>query len=282
MLDELYTFGEGADGFRGFGTGQTIPSAVDGSPRVLATAIGTILEGFGKFQGHEQGTYVYCGTLGSDLGFSGNLLVRVMDPQQTLSSDGPLPPLQERSDPEGGITYIVLRGEAVPTDPVSPYLGPEGRPIGLIVQQGLKLQYFDSAARGRRGLCATTRVGRSIGRITAYVTFNPALASGATFDPVPFTAFDEFVFFDREGRTVGSFTADSSEGRVFNLTLAGQPAIRFGGVGRIRSGSGPFQQIDGLMTDNSVVVFTPHVSASVYVLRIRDPRGRFRQSLDAS
>jgi hypothetical protein len=29
------------------------------------------------------------------------------------------------------------------------------------------------------------------------------------------------------------------------------------------------------MTDNSVVVFTPHVSASVYVLRIHDPHGKF-------
>ena len=34
------------------------------------------------------------------------------------------------------------------------------------------------------------------------------------------------------------------------------------------------------MTDNSVVIFTPHVSASVYILRISDPDGRFSSALD--
>jgi hypothetical protein len=33
---------------------------------------------------------------------------------------------------------------------------------------------------------------------------------------------------------------------------------------------------EGLMTDNSVVSFTPHVSASVYVIRVNDPEGRYR------
>jgi hypothetical protein len=282
MLDGFCRFGDGADGFRGFGTGQTMPSTSNGRPQTIAIAVGTLFEGFGKFAGHENATYVYCGTLAAHRGFTGNMMLRVMDPQQTLSTDTPLPSVQKRADQDTGFTYIVLRGEAVPSDPVTPYVGPDGKQIGLIVQQGLKLQHIDSTARGQEGIRAKDSVGQSIGRITAYVTFNPALASGTALDPVPFTAYDEFVFWDREGKTIGSFVADSSDGRVFNITVSGQQGIRFGGVGRIRSGAGPYDGIDGLMTDNSVVIFSPHVSASVYVLRIHDPRGRFRSALGGS
>jgi hypothetical protein len=38
--------------------------------------------------------------------------------------------------------------------------------------------------------------------------------------------------------------------------------------------------MEGLMTDNSVVIFTPHVSASLYVLRVHDPDGRFRSAVN--
>jgi hypothetical protein len=282
MLDGLCTFGDGADGFRGFGTGQTIPSKVDGHPRFLAMGVGTILEGVGKFQGHENGTYVYCGILAPHLGFRGSLFLRVMDPERTFRTDSPLPLLQERPFPEPGITYTVMRGEAVPSDSVTPYIGPDGKPIGLIVQQGLKLLHVDSTAEGQRGIRAAARVGERIGRITAYVTFNSASARGTALDPIPFTAYDEFVFLDRAGRSIGGFAADTSDGRVFNITLSNQQGIRFGGVGRIRGGKGLYEEIDGLMTDNSVVIFSPHVSASVYVLRVHDPHGRFHAAVTGS
>jgi hypothetical protein len=282
MLDGKCIFGDGADGFRGFGTGQTIPTTVNGHPQLLATAIGTIVEGFGNFQGHEQGTYVYCGTLVPERGFTGNMMLRVMDPQKTLGTERSLPTIQQAPDPEAGITYVILRGEAVPSDPVTPNIGPDGKAIGLVVQQGLKLQYVDSATRGHGRIRATDRRGQLIGRITAYVAFDPASAGGTALDPVAFTAYDEFVFFGPGGEIIGSFTADSSEGRVFNMSLLGQPAIRFGGVGSIRSGAGPFEGIEGLMTDNSVVVFAPHVSASIYVLRIDDRGRRFRAAFGRS
>lgn len=281
MLNGTCTFGDGTDGFRGFGTGTTFPSQAGQKPQLFVTAIGTILQGFGRFEGHEEATYVYCGTLAPARGFTGNLMLRAMDSRASLVSQIPIPAMRSGSAAEPGITYVVLRGEAIPSDPVSPNLGPDGKPIGLIVEQGLKLQHLDVLVRPGKGICTASRVGQRIGRITAYVAFNPAAASGTALDPVPFTAYDEFVLYDQSGQTVGGFTADSSEGRVFNTKLAGLPAIRFGGVGHLRDGTGPFEGIGGLMTDNSVVVFGPHVSASVYVLRIHDPRGKFRAALDA-
>lgn len=275
MLDGRCTFGDGDDGFVGFGAGRTFPVPGAGIGRSLVTAVGTVLQGFGGLRDLDQGTYVYCGTLDSNRGFTGSLLVRLLDPAERLRTERSLPALGPQPSPEEGVTYLVLRGEAVPSDPVSPYLGPDGRPIGLIVQQGLRLHFMDCAVWGGRGLRAADRVGRLIGRITAYVVFDPQAAGGSLLDPIPFVSYDEMVLFDEAGNPFGGITADSNEGRVFNLSISGQPAIRFGGVGQIRGGSGPLEGIRGLMTDNSVVVFDPHVSASVYVLRIDDPDGRF-------
>jgi hypothetical protein len=125
-------------------------------------------------------------------------------------------------------------------------------------------------------------VGPRIGKITATINFNPGWPGGSSLNPIPFTNFDEFVFTDHHNRRIGGFTGNSSEGRVFLTQISGQPAIRFGGTGQILNGDGPFQEMSGLLTDNSVVVFAPHVSASIYVLRIPDPYGRFRTAFQTN
>lgn len=279
MLDGVCLFGSGEDGFRGFGAGHTRPVTVNGQPQLQAMAVGTILEGFGKFRGHEEGTYLYCGTLSPQRGFQGNLLLRLVDRQEAFRAEGPLPSLEARRDPEPDVTYLLFRGQAVPSDPVTPRIGPGGQFQGLTVVQGLRLLDLDFTARGRGGVQSTDGFGPVIGRITAHVNFNPADPGGTALNPIPFTTYDEFVFFDREGRKIGEMTGDSSEGRVFNTQLSGLPGIRFGGVGQVLGGTGVFEGINGLMTDNSVVLFAPHVSASIYLLRVHDPRGRFRAAL---
>lgn len=280
MLDGVCTFGDGQDGFRGFGAGRTFPMNVGGRTQLLAATVGTILEGFGSFKGHEQGTYLHCGSLSPEHGFTGNLLLRVMDSQGTLRTSGRLPALKPQAPPERDITYILFRGQAVESDPVTPRVGPDGQFLGLTVVQGLRLISLNSAASGRGGPQSTTRVGQIIGKITAHVDFNPTAPGGTALNPIPFTDVCDFNITDSQGRDIGSFRADSSEGRVFNIAVAGQGGIRFGGVGQILSGTGPFQGMEGLMTDNSVVIFTPHVSASLYVLRVHDPDGRFRSAVN--
>jgi hypothetical protein len=280
MLDGVCTFGhKDKDGFRGFGTGVTFPVTTNGQQDVLAVTVGTILEGFGAFKNHEQGTYLHCGSLSTENGFTGNMLLRVMDPQGTLRETGNLHSLKAQAFPEPDYVYILFRGQAVPDDPVTPRIGPEGRLKGLTVVQGLRLITLSSDAAVGVGPRSVVRLGQVIGKITAYVDFNPADPGGTNLNPIPFTTFDELNFIDDQGRNIGGFTADSSEGRVFNILIAGQKGIRFGGVGRVLKGTGPFQEINGLMSDNSVVVFEPHVSASLYVLRIHDPDCRFRSTL---
>lgn len=279
MLDGVCTFGDGQDGFRGFGAGHTFPVNVGGRTQLLAATVGTILEGFGSFKGHEEGTYLHCGSLCAERGFTGNMLLRVMDSQGTLRTSGRLPALRPQALPERDITYILFRGQAVASDPVTPRLGPDGQPRGLNVVQGLRLISLNSSAEGRGGAQSTARVGQVIGKITAHVDFNPSAPGGTPLNPIPFTDVCDFNITDSRGRDIGGFSADSSEGRVFKIAVAGQGGIRFGGVGKILSGTGPFQGIQGLMTDNSVVIFRPHVSASLYVLRVHDPDGRFRAAV---
>ncbi|HUG70822.1 MAG TPA: haloalkane dehalogenase [Pirellulaceae bacterium] len=280
MLDGDCEFGNGRDGFFGFGTGHTFPTRVKGRSQLLVTAVGTIVHGFGRFAGHDQGTYVYCGKLDSQGGFTGNLMLRVMDQEKTLYTETSQPATEWQQCFDGETTYIIFRGEAVPSDPVRTNVGPNGKPIGLIVEQGLKLQRIVNVMTPEGVFGAASQLGdRRIGRVTAHVAFDPQSASGTNQDPVPFTAYDEFEFLSPKGGVVGKLIADTSEGRVFNTSLAGQQGIRFGGVGRIHHGEGLFQGVRGLMTDNSVVVFEPHVSASVYVLRIEDPEARVHLAL---
>jgi len=269
MLDGDCVLGNNGDGFCGFGTGTTFPSR---GGKLLAAAVGNVMEGCGRFKG-LVGTYTYCGTLDSEEGFRGSLMLRVMDPSGAIASVAPLPAIESEGWPERGVTYLMFRGQATETDKVTPFTG------GLNVAQQLRLFRTEASARGSQGLRSTTHVGQIIGEIDAQIIFNPAAPGGNALDPIPYTAFDEYKFTDSRGQSIGSFFIDEGEGRTFNLQLAGapgQPAIRFGGFGPILRGSGSLEGGTGLMTDNSVVSFTPHVSASVYVIRVDDPRGKYR------
>lgn len=275
MLDGNCSLGSNGDGFRGFGTGSTFPSA-DGT--LLAAAVGNVMSGSGRLEG-LVGTYTYCGSLNSTIGFRGSLMLRLMDPQGLISATGTLPASDGEKWPEHGVTYFMFRGQARESDKVSPLIGPAGQPLGLNVAQQLRLFQTGAARRGRGRLRSTNQIGQVIGEIDAQIIFNPAAPGGNALDPIPYTAFDEYKFTDQRGQPVGSLFIDEGEGRTFNLQLHGAPgqrAIRFGGFGPIVRGTGNLEGSQGLMTDNSVVSFTPHVSASVYVIRVNDPLGRYR------
>jgi hypothetical protein len=279
MLDSHFSFGEGDDGFIGFGTGATYPSSHNGQRQLLVAAVGNIMEGRGRFKRHE-GTYTYCGRI-SARGFQGNLLLRVMDPEGTLRTDASLPTLQRIPDPEPGITYLVFRGQKRDRNQKTEYVfSSDGSITGLHVTQQLRDLQVDAAVLRGSQVRAAAQLGPEIGSMTAQITFNllnPG-APGTGISPIPFKSYNTYTFFDREGKEIGTIEADGGEGRTFNLALPaapGQRALRFGGFGPIVRGTGWFHGIEGLMTDNSVVGIAPHALATFYVLRINDPEGRF-------
>ena len=281
MLDSVCMFENGRDGFRGFGTGRTYPTQVNGQSQLLAGAVGSILEGFGKFKGHE-GTYTYCGTLSPQEGFRGSLLCRVVDPQGDLRTESSLPSIEAGPEPEPGITYLMFRGQKRDRNQKTEYnIGPDGQVAGLNVHQQLRHVVIDSAALGRGGPRSTISLGPTIGNMAANILFNllnPG-APGTALSPIPFKSYNKYDFLDQHGRDIGVVEADGGEGRTFNLTLAGAPgqkALRFGGVGPIVKASGFFEGMQGLMADNSVVGVAPHALSTLYILRVNDPEGKYR------
>jgi hypothetical protein len=281
MADGICRLGDVGDGFRGFGTGKTYPSKKNGYPQLLVTAIGTLFEGFGKFKDHDECTYVYCGTVDAERGFTGSLMIRAMDPEGTLRTTRSLSPLRPAPDPEPepDVTYVMLRGQAAPTDIVARRIGPDGQFLGLKVEQGVTTISVDASYRDRKGPRSVTSLGPLVGKLSADIVFDPTAPGGTLLDPIPFTTADHLSFPGCPGEPIGGFLADLVDGRVFNLEIpkgSGQKAIRFGGTGQVREGTGVFEGIEGLMTDNSVVMFMPHVSASVYMLRLHDPECRYR------
>jgi len=74
-------------------------------------------------------------------------------------------------------------------------------------------------------------------------------------------------------------TANFIEGRTFSMQLAaapGQPALRFGYFGKIMSGTGCFQGVQGMLYGAAGVGIAPHVFSNLYVVHLIDPDGRFR------
>jgi hypothetical protein len=280
MLDGMCRF-DGEEAFRGFGTGQTFPVTIGGRSQLLIAAVGNIIEGFGALKGRE-GTYTYCGVLVPELGFSGSLVCRVLDPDDRLSRNTELPDPNWIPAIGSDMTYILFRGEKKSSQDKTHYqYGPEGQLEGFKVEQQLRIVRLDSTTRRPGGLCATRSVGPVIGRMTSQVFLNlihPG-APGTASSPIPFRTRNEYTFIDDSGRTVGSFCTEGGEGRTFNMNLVnlpGQRALRFGAFQILSNGSGCFSGIRGLLTDNSAAGIAPHALSTLYMICINDPNGRYR------
>src|SRR5437868_1454949 len=231
MQDGVFTFGDGADGFRGFATGRTYPVRADGRQRLLAAAVGEVMDGHGRFKDLE-GSYVLSGEL-TQSGFRGNVQCRVIDQQGQLRSTSELPSIERSVDEDAGLTYIYFRGQKRDENVRTEYIfGPGGQPQGFKLWQELRVAYLNSVSSRRRGLRSSDRLGRVIGRMTSQVFLNilsPG-APGNSLAPIPFSSYNEFTFLDDDGNAVGSFVAEGGEGRTFNVQLKGVPgqqALRF-------------------------------------------------------
>ncbi len=284
MLDGICRLGDGDDGFRGFGTGKTLPMVLDGKPHTLAAAVGTVLEGFGALSG-VQGTYVYCGTLSPERGFMGSLVCRFMDPQRKVRNRGTLREPRSTTSFPADWSLFLFHGRKPKGSRDTAYLfDDQGAVRGLRVKQELRLIQVQSGLNHRRRISTRAAVGAAVGTIRSKIQFNlfdPG-APGTDLAPIPFGAHNTFEVVDAAGNSVGSFDADGPEGRTFRMTLPGAPgqaALRFGGFGPLRNGRGIFHGLKGVFTDNSAVGIAPHATSTLYALWVWDPEGRYREGL---
>lgn len=281
MLDGTCTFGDGGTGFKGFGAGFTVPSPRRSRNEVDAIAIGVLLEERGQLSDLTTGMYIFNGVIRPERGFTGNFLLRIMDPQGTLSAHSRLPDLEQIENPDPDVTYLLIRGQAREEQVVQPLTGPGGSFRGLQISQDLRMCSIDSSFNRRRGLQTEMEVGQITGVIHTTVVVNPTDPRGTALAPIPGHVFGEYVFFDAAGNNVAGFKVDFTESRSLRLALPAAPGVQSllaGNIGRIFGGTGFFAGLDGLASDNLLVSFFPHVSSGVYVLRVNDPQGKLRTS----
>jgi hypothetical protein len=278
----------GRSRFHGYGIGRTYPSMAGGRPQLLANAIGNIVKGSGQFQG-VAGTFVLLGSVTEQLGFQGNVTCRIVDPDGRFRASEPLRS-SYKPDPHweaavlgrDAATYIVMRG--VKHDPsVRTEYGPSpGRGlVSLVTPAEMKAVHYTGGELGERGLRTYMEVGDVIAHLKATVTLDILAPPGTPDRPNGFQTTDEYTFVDRSGRTIGTITAAIETGASFDLKFpqaAGQPAMRYGGMGTIREGTGIFQGVNGSYMVNSAIGIAPHVLSLLDTIRIVDPEGRYRLS----
>ena len=287
MQEMRVSFGDGRDGFIGFGTGRTFPPmhVYGRHHRLAVSGVGDILQGFGKFNGHS-GNFVLSGDLVPGRGFEGNLLIRVVDPYGKLRTTNRLPPvLPVAATPD--TTYLMLRSRKRGPEQRSTFsYSANGQIRGINVPLELKQLTTGFGVLGTDGLVSEISTGAVIGKEVGFTATNPAnpgSGNGSSEAPFSFQGVSRYTFFDRSERPVGSFTVNFLEGRTFLMKLAEDPsqrALRFAFYGPIIFGTGCFKGVRGMFYGASGSVFEPppgpHVIIHTYMARLDDPDGRFR------
>jgi|GEM_PF-1034005 len=259
-------------GFHGFGSGRTFPNF----PRGLSLKIGAvinILEGFGDFAGHH-GTIVVNGEITPPEGLNLNLMVRVVDPDGSLSTQKPLPPFSKRPFPDPSATFMMFSGESDPDQPAE-LLADESGGWRLELTERLRLVELDFGVPGGK-LVSRATTGPVVGRVSSEYIFTP----GGRNAPLSVrTAHTELTFGDdRIGSQIGTLRADLVEGRGFPTPVRdlSSPLLRVGGFGPIQGGSGEFRDAQGMLSVNGAMSLFPRLSSHLYVFRFVDPDGRLR------
>jgi len=204
MQETTFSFADGRDGFRSFGTGRTFPMMVGRTPRVVVGGIGNITEGFGKFRGHE-GNFTMCGDLTPN-GFKGNILVRVQDNDGGLRTQGELPSIQPQPDPDPETTYLLWTAQkgTGPDQENSASFGPDGQLRGLNIPTQLKLLELDYAvANGFQA--RDIKIGEVIGREIGFGrgSIPGADPSGTPLNPFRFYLWRATASLIQEERPLG-------------------------------------------------------------------------------
>jgi hypothetical protein len=260
--------------FHGFGAGRTFPSMVNGTPRLYIGAVVEILEGFGKLKG-LQGNVVVNGFITPPYDVALNIVARMVDPTGRLKAPEALSPLRSIGDADPSDTFMTFLGQPDPENPIVLDMQSDGRVVGADVHELLKLVHLDFEVTGGGGMRSLTVEGPIVGSLAFRLQFD----SADPRVPTPFKTSDAvFSFFDRERRTVATLNANILEGRGFVTTLQGapQPVVRVVGFGPFLSGTGQFAAAEGMLSINGIISIPARTPSILYVLRVLDPKKKFR------
>jgi hypothetical protein len=282
MLQTEFRFADGRDGFRCFGTGRTFPATQNGFSELTAGASANILDGWGIFE-RTQGTCIFAGRLDPEAGFIGSIVARIADPDDRMTVEV-IPPVERRSDIQPEATYFLFRGQQQDSAPKPPPVagGPQATPgSGFSLNQAISTIYTDCGFPGARGMRSSRQVGKIIGSQVATVHFDPAQLSklAQPLGSIPFREENTFTFMDARGQNIAGLQTVASDGAIFNLQLSSAPlqrAVRIVGFGPASGGTGVLSGVGGLFHSVAFNALPP-VPSSLYMVRIADPEGRYRE-----
>jgi hypothetical protein len=263
-----------------YGIGRTFPITVNGRHVLLAAGVANVMKGTGKFEGPE-GTLIFTGTFTPQMGFLGNVNLRVRDPEETIVSEHDLPPIEAIQNPDRDNTFLELR--LIKKDRnVRTTFGPPpgGSLVSLVTPSEMRSVRYSYVGGGR--LRTHMEVGPVLGPMSATVFFDLGAPAGTADSPVPFTTQELYTFTTPGGETVGTISCEVVEGISFGLKFPQapkQPGVRFAGFGPIQGGTGIFAGAQGLLTVNSLIGISPHALTLMHCLHLVDPDRRYRQSI---
>src|ERR1700716_570698 len=144
-----------------------------------------------------------CWCLSPESGFTGNLILRVVDPDARLSTDSAVPNIEQCLCGEPGGWYLLFRGQKKGSSQKTTYtFGADGQPNGFRLDQQLREISLEATSHGHRGLRAAQRIGPVIGSMTSQVflnLLNPG-AAGTVTAPISFSSRNEFRLTGNDGR----------------------------------------------------------------------------------
>jgi hypothetical protein len=261
-----------------YGTGLTFPMNVAGRHLLLAGAVANLMSGTGKFAKRE-GTLVLTGTITPELGFLGNINLRVRDDEGTLITENDLRSIEAMPCPKRCDTFIELR-LAKKNKHVETTFGPPpgGRQVSLVTPSEMRSVRYSYIAEPR-GPRTQMAIGQELGPMEATVFFDLAAPPGTAQHPVPFTTQEMYQFRNGCGENLGTISCGVVEGQAFGLkfpSAPGQPGVRFAGFGPITGGTGVFKDVQGMLTVNSLIGISPHALSLMHALHLVDLGHKFR------
>jgi hypothetical protein len=283
LQEAAFTFGRGEDAFSSFGTGRTFPIIQNGEWRLRALAVGTMMNGVGKFNG-LTGTFVFAGNVTENGNFAGSMVLRVADPEERLRAKGPIAPFVPASGGDSRLlvpetTYMMFRAQKRQDQKVTFNIGPSGI-RGINVPVDIRRIKVDFSAEGSAGLQNEAEFGPSIASVSSINGVNPLVQGPppTPISPASSQGVATYTFRDNDGIDAGKFDSSFLESRTFALPLAaapGLPASRFVFFGPLLSSDGIFSGAKGMLLGTGAASIMPYVLSGMQMLCLEDPDGKF-------
>jgi hypothetical protein len=260
-------------GFRAHAAGRFFPATSAGAIYLRIGSIVEILKYLGRLRG-LVGNLVVNGYTTPPQIFANNFIIRFVDPEGRLASDAPIAPVtHSTADPEPTASFIPLMAELHPDYPVVTEAAGDGRKKRIHMVERLRL--VDNSFDVYPTLRTRTVEGEVVGEHRTTLVFDPDDPG----DVIPlYSTGSTFRFFDRGRRPIGSVRANLFEGRAFRTVLPQlkKPFFRITGFGPFIEGTGQFKDAIGMVSVNGALNLEPGAVSSMYMLRMADPLGRFR------